>query len=82
MKTHIVDERTCNVKLLYELNFGQHFILSTANKERLCVRISTELKVDYFDDELLVIDEETGELFSLHRDKMVEPVKTEIHIVG
>ena len=82
MRTPIVDDRTNNSKKLCDIEFGQHFILSTANEERLCRRISTELKVDCFGDELLVMDEETGELFSLVRDKLVEPVKTEIHIVG
>lgn len=85
MKTPIVDDRTTNSKRLCDIEFGQHFILYVGNIERLCTRISTELKVDCvdcFEDELLVMDEETGELFSLVRDKLVEPVKTEIHIVG
>ena len=81
MKTPIVDDRVYNLKKLHELEFGQYFIFSTANEERLCRRIITELKVDCFEDELLVVDESYGELFSLHRDKLVEPVKTEIHIV-
>ena len=81
MKTPIVDDRVYNLKKLHELEFGQHFILSTANEERLCKRIITELRVDCFEDELLVVDESYGELFSLNRDKLVEPVKTEIHIV-
>ena len=81
MRTPITDDRTTNSKKLCDIEFGQHFILYAGDTERLCTRISTELKVDYFEDELLVMDEETGELFSLHRDKLVEPVKTEIHIV-
>lgn len=81
MKTNIVDDRVYNLKKLHELEFGQYFILSTANEERLCRRIITELRVDCFEDELLVVDESYGELFSLNRDKLVEPVKTEIHIV-
>ena len=39
------------------------------------------MKVDYFDDELLVNDEETGELISIDRNKLVKPVSVEIHIV-
>lgn len=81
MRTPILDDRTCDSKKLCDIEFGQHFILYVGNTERLCTRISTELKVDCFEDELLVMDEETGELFSLVRDKLVEPVKTEIHIV-
>ena len=82
MRTPIVDDRTYDSKKLCDIEFGQHFILSyVGNTERLCTRISTELKVDFFEDELLVMDEETGELFSLDRDKLVDPVKTEIHIV-
>ena len=81
MITPIVDDRTNNSKKLCDIDFGQHFILYVGNAERLCTRISTGLKVDFFEDELLVMDEETGELFSLVRDKLVEPVKTEIHIV-
>lgn len=81
MKTPIVDDRTCDSKKLCDIEFGQHFILYTGNTERLCRRISTELKVDFFEDELLVMDEATGELYGLNRDKLVEPVKTEIHIV-
>ena len=81
MRTPNIDVRTNNSKKLCDIEFGQHFILSTANEERLCRRIITELKVDCFEDELLVVDESYGELFSLHRDKLVEPVKTEIHIV-
>ena len=77
MKTHIVDDRDYNVEMLSRIDFGQHFFAD----EQLYVRISTDLKVDYFDDELLVVREETGELVSMNRDKLVEPVKTEIHIV-
>ena len=82
MRTPIIDDRTNNSKKLYDIEFGQHFTLYVGTTERLCTRISTELKVDCFGDELLVMDEATGELFSLVRDKLVEPVKTEIHIVG
>lgn len=81
MRTPIVDDRTCDSKKLCDIEFGQHFILYVGNTERLCTRISTELKVDCFGDELLVMDEETGELFGLNTAKLVEPVKTEIHIV-
>ena len=81
MRTPIMDDRTTNSKRLCDIEFGQHFILYAGNTDRLCTRIITELKVDCFEDELLVMDEGTGELFSLHRDKLVEPVKTEIHIV-
>lgn len=81
MRTPIVDDRTCDSKKLCDIEFGQHFILYVGNTELLCTRISTELKVDFFEDELLVMNEETGELFGLNRDKLVEPVKTEIHIV-
>ena len=81
MRTPIIDDRTTNSKKLCDIEFGQHFILYAGNTDRLCTRISTELKVDCFEDELLVMDEATGELFSLIRDKLVEPVKTEIHIV-
>ena len=77
MKTPIVDDREHNVKKLSQVDFGQYCYIG----ERLCRRISTELKVDYFDDELLVNDEETGELISIDRNKLVEPVKAEIHIV-
>lgn len=82
MITPIIDYRTNNSKKLCDIEFGQHFTLYVGTTERLCTRISTELKVDCFEDELLVMDEKTGELFSLVRDKLVEPVKTEIHIVG
>lgn len=78
MKTPIVDDREYNVKMLSQIDFGQHFFAG----EQLYVRISTDLKVDYFEDELLVVREETGELVSMDRNKLVEPVKTEIHIVG
>lgn len=81
MRTPIVDDRTCDSKKLCDIEFGQHFILYAGNTERLCTRITTELRIDFFEDELLVMDEATGELFGLDRDKMVEPVKTEIHIV-
>lgn len=81
MRTPIIDDRTYISKKLCDIEFGQHFLLCVGNIERLCTRISTELKVDFFEDELLVVDEATGELFSLNRDKLVEPVKTEIHIV-
>lgn len=81
MRTPIIDDRICDSKKLCDIDFGQHFILYAGNTERLCRRIITELKVDCFEDELLVVDESYGELFSLHRDKLVEPVKTEIHIV-
>ena len=77
MKATIVDDREHNLKMLSQMDFGQYFYIG----ERLCRRISTGLKVDYFDDELLVNDEETGELISLDRNKLVEPVKVEIHIV-
>lgn len=77
MKTPIVDDREYNVKILSQIDFGQHFFAD----EHLYVRISTDLKVDYFEDELLVVREETGELVSMDRNRLVEPVKTEIHIV-
>ena len=77
MKTPIVDDRERNVKMLSQMDFGQYCYIG----ERLCRRVSTGLKVDYFDDELLVNDEETGELISIDRNKLVEPVKAEIHIV-
>lgn len=77
MKTLIVDDREHNVKMLSQMDFGQYCYIG----ERLCRRISTQMKVDYFDDELLVNDEETGELISIDRNKLVEPVKAEIHIV-
>ena len=77
MKTPIVDDRERNVKMLSQMDFGQYCYIG----ERLCRRVSTGLKVDYFDDELLVNDEETGELISIDRNKLVEPVKVEIHIV-
>ncbi len=77
MKTLIVDDREHNVKMLSQMDFGQYCYIG----ERLCRRISTGLKVDYFDDELLVNDEETGELISIDRNKLVMPVKAEIHIV-
>lgn len=77
MKTPIVDDREHNVKMLSQIDFGQYCYIG----ERLCRRISTELKVEYFDDELLVNDEATGELISIDRNKLVEPVKVEIHIV-
>lgn len=81
MKTPIVDDRTNNSKKLCGIDFGQHFILCVGNTELLCKRIYTDLKVDCFEDELLVMDEATGELFGLDTNKLVEPVKTEIHIV-
>ncbi len=77
MKTPIVDDREYNVKMLSQIDFGQHFFAD----EQLYVRISTDLKVDSFEDELLVVREETGELVSMDRNRLVEPVKTEIHIV-
>lgn len=77
MKTPIVDDREHNVKMLSQMDFGQYFFVG----ERLCRRIGTDLKVDYFDDELLVNDEETGQLISIDRNKLVEPVSVEIHIV-
>lgn len=77
MKTPIVDDREYNWKMLSQIDFGQHFMAD----EQLYVRISTDLKVDYFEDELLVVREETGELVSLNRNRLVEPVKAEIHIV-
>ena len=77
MKTPIVDDREYKVKMLSQIDFGQPFFAG----EQLYVRISTDLKVDYFEDELLVVREETGELVSMNRNKLVEPVKTEIHIV-
>lgn len=77
MKTLIVDDREYNVKMLSQIEFGQHFMAD----EQLYIRISTDLKVDFFDDELLVIREETGELVSMSRNRLVEPVKAEIHIV-
>ena len=36
MRTPIIDDRTNNSKKLCDIEFGQHFILSTANEERLC----------------------------------------------
>lgn len=77
MKTPIVDDRAHNLKMLSQIDFGQYCYIG----ERLCRRISTGLKVDYFDDELLVNDEETGELISIDRNKLVKPVSVEIHIV-
>ena len=77
MRTPIVDDREYNVKILSQIDFGQHFFAD----EQLYVRISTDLKVDSFEDELLVVREETGELVSMDRNRLVEPVKTEIHIV-
>ena len=77
MKTPIVDDREYNVKMLSQIDFGQHFFAD----EQLYVRISTDLKVDCFEDELLVVREETGELVSMDRSRLVEPAKTEIHIV-
>ena len=77
MKTLIVDDREYNLKMLSQIDFGQYFCIGG----RLYRRISTGLKVDYFDDELLVNDEETGELISIDRNKLVEPVNVEIHIV-
>ena len=77
MKTPIVDDREYDVKILSRIDFGQHFMAD----EQLYVRISTDLKVDFFDDELLVVREETGELVCMSRDRLVELVRAEIHIV-
>ena len=77
MKTPIVDDREYNLKMLSQIEFGQHFVVD----EQLYVRISTDMKVDYFEDELLVVREETGELVCMNRNRLVEPVKAEIHIV-
>ena len=77
MKTPIVDDREYDVKMLSQIEFGQHFMAD----EQLYVRISTDLNVEYFEDELLVVREETGELVSMSRNRLVELVKAEIHIV-
>lgn len=77
MKTPIVDDREHDVKMLSQIEFGQHFMAD----EQLYVRISTDLNVEYFEDELLVVREETGELVSMSRNRLVELVRVEIHIV-
>lgn len=81
MKMTVIDDRYNNDKRLCELEFGQHFVLMISGREHLCRRISTSLNADVFDDELLAVIEETGELIGINRDRWVEPVKAEIHIV-
>ena len=72
----VVDDRSTNLTHLCDIEFGRWF---ESNGSYYC-RVSCEYKIDIWEDELLVMDT-TGEIVGIARDKMVEPINMELHIV-
>lgn len=76
MMMKVVDDRATTLVHLHEVDFGQWF----ERGGKLYCRVATDLKVETFPDELLVMNT-AGELIGMARDNAVEPLNTEIRIV-
>ena len=76
-----VDDRITNDKKLCDVEIGRAFIYETPSVYFIGMRIESEIAIDIFGDELLVVNLQTGELKGVDRDKMVEPINGELHIV-
>lgn len=77
----IKDDRHQNIKKLHEIELGEYFIYDTPINYFVGRRVASDLLIDVFEDELPVMIMRTGEVVGLVRDKMVEPIKVELHIV-
>ena len=76
MMMKVVDDRVTTLVHLHEVDFGQWF----ERGGKLYCRVATDLKVETFPDELLVMNT-AGELIGMPRDNAVEPLNVELCIV-
>lgn len=77
----IYDDRYNNDKKLCEIELGGYFVFESPIRHFVGRRIESDLSIDVFDDELPVMVMETGEVVGIDRDRLVEPIKAELHIV-